>query len=75
MSRAKKQKEVEYIVTARKRGYRERFALTFPGCLDFITELLPQIERDPDYSGFTNFRINRYDRSLRMWNPPHVYKV
>lgn len=43
----KKQQPPEYTVTARVRGKRERFALLFPCCLDFATERLPELERDP----------------------------
>lgn len=72
----KKQQPPEYTVTARVRGKRERFALLFPCCLDYATERLPELERDPEYnSRFTDFRITPHDFNQRLWNPPRHYNT
>ena len=76
MSRPKKQKEVRYTVSARMRGTKERFALLFSCCLDFATERLPELERDPEYnSRFTDFRITPHDFNQRLWNHPRYYNT
>lgn len=76
MSRPKKQKEVRYTVSARMRGTKERFALLFSCCLDFAAERLPALEQDPEYNTyFVDFRIEKHNFNLRMWNPPRYYNT
>lgn len=72
---SKQEKTVKYVVTARQLGTKQRYTLTYPCPLDYITRALGRLESDPQYNTYLcDFRIARHDYKLRMWNPPHVYR-
>lgn len=67
---SKQEKAVKYVVTARQLGTKQRYTLTYPCPLDYITRALGRLESDPFYTNrFVNFRINRHNSKLPVWYP------
>ncbi len=69
---AKKKKQTKkaatppyYTITARKRKQATRYALTFPGCKEFIEEIFPSIKEEFKIQ-CCEFRIVRENPKLPM---------